>query len=152
MAIHIEQRFQPLIIVRYDGPTSDADFEAYLETLWVSMTERNAGQRVLLHDATLAYPITAKQRKRQADWMQQHSEKISQLTVGCAFVISSSLMRGVLTAIFWIHPLPCPQEVCATVPEALGWCTQKLEASGLRMPIRASSYWADPTVSRPLNP
>lgn len=141
MAIQIDQNFLPLIVIRYDGPTSDADFEAYLETLRLSMSEPKAGPRVLLQDATLAYPITPKQRKRQADWMKEHAAQIARLTLGCAFVIPSSLMRGVLTAIFWIQPLPCPHEISGTIPEALAWCSEKLNERGLSLPPGARGLW-----------
>lgn len=147
MAIHIDQSCLPLIVIKYDGPTTDENFEAYLATLYQSMTASKAGPRVLLQDATLAYPITARQRKRQADWMKEYSELIARMTLGCAFVIPSSLMRGVLTAIFWLQPLPCPHELSANMAEGLSWCEQKLATRGFTLPAAAQRFAAATTTA-----
>lgn len=35
-------------------------------------------------------------------------------------------MRGGLTAVLWLAPLPCPHIVVKTLDDAIVWCEQKL--------------------------
>lgn len=43
-----------------------------------------------------------------------------------AFVLASPLVRGLLTAILWISPMPAPHEIVATVAEAEAWLNERL--------------------------
>lgn len=141
MAIAVEQQYLPVIRIAHDGATSDEDFERYLNTLRDSMYAPNAGHRLLVIDATYSAPTPATQRRMQADWMKEHADRIRKFTVGVAFVIPSGMIRGMLTAIFWIQPLPSPHEVCATLEQALDWGDTQLAAYGLEIPPHARVDW-----------
>jgi hypothetical protein len=142
VAIVVDQEFLPAIRVFHDGATTDEEFAAYLETLLVSMNGPKAGPRLLVIDATHSAATPATQRRLQADWMKQHAARIRDVTVGCAFIIPSGLVRGILTAILWIQPLPCPHEVVATLDEALAWGAQRLSERGLSIPVGARFKWS----------
>ena len=148
MPISVEQDYLPVIRVAHNGATSDEDFERHLKTLRDSMYAANAGQRLLVIDATHSAATPATQRRMQADWMKEHADRIRKYTVGVAFVIPSGLIRGMLTAIFWIQPLPSPHEVCSTLEQALAWGDIQLGAHGLKIPARARMNWlAQPPVA-----
>ncbi|MBC7173876.1 MAG: hypothetical protein H5U40_15655, partial [Polyangiaceae bacterium] len=53
--------------------------------------------------------------------------------VGYAFVISSSLVRGALTAILWLAPMPAPHRVVGTVGEGEAWLRGLLGVSVTRV-------------------
>ena len=46
------------------------------------------------------------------------------------FVIPSSLIRGTLTAVFWIAPMPMPTSVHETLEQALDWAITTLDKHG----------------------
>ncbi len=141
MTVHVDQNYLPLIRVSYDGLSTDAEFEAHLETLRASMMAKDATPRVLVIDATRSDATPPTQRRRQAEWMQENAALIRRLTVGCAFVIPSPMVRGFLTAIFWIQPLPCPHAVCGTLEEALEWGEGKIRERDIAFPLGARTAW-----------
>jgi hypothetical protein len=127
--IEIDESRFPLVTVRFDGVVDDATFEAYLAGL-----QRMLGRRepyALVLDASTAGPAPAKQRRRQAEWMAANEADVARWSVGAAFVITSSLTRGLLTAILWIQPMPQPHTVVATRREAEQWARERLRARGV---------------------
>jgi hypothetical protein len=141
VTILVDESQLPVIRVIHQGETSDDDFVTYLETMRRSMFSPNAGQRLLIIDATHAGSTPPTQRRLQAEWMSLHADRLRALTVGVAFIIPSSVVRGFLTAILWIQPLPCPHEVCATLEQALDWGDRQLTAHHLVTTIRARRAW-----------
>lgn len=73
-------------------------------------------------------------RKMQADWMKQHREYFARTCLGMAFVVRSRLVRGGLTAIFWVVDSPVPYTVHATLQDALDHAAQVCEEAGLDVP------------------
>jgi hypothetical protein len=65
-------------------------------------------------------------RSLQAEWMKLHAAEIRLNTLGIAFVISSPLVRGALTAILWLQPLACPHLVTADLDQGIAWARQKV--------------------------
>ncbi len=145
MPIVVEEEYLPVIRIQHLGATTDEDFARYLTTLHASLYSPRAGKRLLVIDATECAPTPATQRRLQAQWMKEHADRIRRYTVGVAFVIPSGLIRGMLTAIFWIQPLPSPHEVCATLEQALAWGDGQLAAHGLKIPPGARVNW----ITRP---
>jgi hypothetical protein len=141
MSIVVDESQLPVIRVIHHGVTSDEEFIHYLETMRRSMFATTAGQRLLVMDATHAGTTSATQRRLQAEWMNFHADRLKELTVGVAFIIPSSMVRGFLTAILWIQPLPCPHEVCGTLEQALNWGDRQLTAHHLVTTVRARRAW-----------
>ena len=63
--------------------------------------------------------------------MRDNREVLARQCVGNAFVISNPLVRGVLTAILWLQPLPSDYIVVGTLKEAEAWCMKKLTEAGI---------------------
>jgi hypothetical protein len=121
-----------LLLVTFEGTTSDAAFEDYLRRYGQAL--ESGGKRVVIIDALAAAVPSASQRKRQADWQRQHHQLLVSQALGFAFIISSSLVRGGLTAILWLSPLPSPHHVASSREEAMAWAAEKLSVAGLRLP------------------
>jgi hypothetical protein len=127
-SIVIDDSRRPIIVVRFDGLVSDAEFERYLGELEAQL---EPGQRVCtILDARLAGRAPPRQRKLQADWLARNAGRLRESSVGSVFVITSALVRGVLTAIMWLQPMPVPHAVVATMDEAERWAESRLAAAG----------------------
>ena len=59
--------------------------------------------------------------------MKHNDALLRTYSAGSAFVISSPLVRGGLTAILWLQALPSPFIVVATRPEAESWARAQLQ-------------------------
>jgi hypothetical protein len=126
-SIHVDDSALPLIVVTFEGSVDDHEFERYLarlDALW----KRKARSAIVL-DATRAARTPATQRRRQAEWMKVNDELLRTYSAGTAFVISSPLVRGGLTAILWLQPIPTAYVVVATRPEAERWARAQLQTS-----------------------
>jgi hypothetical protein len=127
----------PLVIVRFVGLPTEAEFDAYLEGMTRFIIERKQ-KTVTILDASQSDRTPASQRKKQAVWLKSHENLLRQYSLGTAFVITSPLVRGVLTAIFWLQPLPTEHIVVGTMHEAEAWGRARLSAAGIAMPPGAS--------------
>ena len=123
-SITVDTSRAPLLLVRFDGAVDDDGFRAYLQQLtsWLDRGERYA----IVLDARTATPPQAAQRRMQADMMKAEHVRLGKLCVGGAFVIPSPLVRGALTAILWIQPLPWEHTVVADLTTAEAWARNRL--------------------------
>mgnify|MGYP006999714196 FL=1 len=126
--ITVEERGE-LLITTYYGAAADAQYRAHLEEMdaLVESNLRDSSRRwAVIVDASRWLKSTARQRQMHAEWMKRHEEVMRGRTAGIAFVIESALVRGGLTAVLWLAPLPCPHVVVKTLDDAIVWCEQKL--------------------------
>ena len=59
-----------------------------------------------------------------ADWLNTCRPMLDECLVGVAFVMPSVLVRGALTAIFWLSRLSAPHVVYKDLDDALGWALE----------------------------
>jgi hypothetical protein len=135
-SVDINESGFPLVVVSFSRGVEDDDFARYLQSL--ERIYRRREKFALVLDATYGAGASARQRKLQADWLEANSMMIRTLNVATAFVVPSAVSRGVLTAILWIQPLPCPYALFETTPEALRWCGEKLSQAGIALPRTAN--------------
>lgn len=85
------------------------------------------GPFVMVQDLRHSPGTSARQRQMQADEMGrvQALEHVTQL--GAAFVFSSVLLRGMMTAIFWMYRPRWETRVFAELDEALTWADKLLQ-------------------------
>lgn len=131
-SIQIDESRKPLLVVTFTGVPTEEDFTDYLErqTRVVLRREKN----VTLIDAMGVKTVLPSQRKRQAEWQRQHEHLLRTYSLGTSFAISSPVVRGFLTAILWVQPLPHPHHVAASRADAEIWAVAQLQAAGLRTP------------------
>lgn len=133
MTIVIDDERRPILLVRFEGSSTDAEFEAYLAAMLRLGIDRKE-KTVTIFDSRVDTTSTAKQRKMQADWLATHREALKRYSLGSAFVIPSTLLRGALTAILWLQPLHAPYVVVSTLEEAETWVAARLREAGLSAP------------------
>lgn len=122
---HLDESSWPIVVFRFHGEPTDEEFEAYLKAM-EGLYARNE-RFTMVFDARGTVNLKAKHRRRQADWLKQHAARIRRLNPGSAFIIDSPFVRGLLTAILWLQPLPAPHKVFSSMDEAVAWCRDRLE-------------------------
>lgn len=125
----------PLVVVRFLGVLTDDQFAQYLDDLTRNLERRQ--KTVVILDARRSGATPAAQRRMQADWLKEYEPLLRQYTLGTAFVISSRVVRGILTAILWVQPLPSEHVVVSTLAEALAWASERFAEHGITMPTYA---------------
>jgi len=128
MPVQFQTEADPLIWIQFAGPVSEREFDVYLETLTRYVTREST--TLFIYDALQASVPSATQRQKQAAWLERYDAALRRNSGGSAFVISNPLIRGALTAIFWIRPTPAPYIVVATRAEAERWARGQLRAQG----------------------
>ena len=69
----------------------------------------------------------ASQRKYAADFMNRHRDLIRRASAGAGIVAKSAVVRGGITAVFWIRPPPVETRVVATREEGILYGLEMLE-------------------------
>jgi hypothetical protein len=116
----------PLVIDTSSGAATDDDIERYVAAHDRYLARRELYAAVL--DARGADQMSAAHRRRVAQWLTEHREELRRYHVALAFVSSSALIRGVLTAIYWLHPPPYPYKMFASLDEAKTWAREMIQA------------------------
>jgi hypothetical protein len=124
--IHVDVSRAPIVVVRFERSWTEGEFDAYLEAMETAVLSRREPTVTIL-DARDAMATPATQRRKQAAWLQKNEAVLRRYSLGTAFVITSPVVRGILTAILWIQPMPAPHVVVATPPEAERWATARLD-------------------------
>lgn len=123
MPLDTERDEWPLLVVRWpDGPVTDDSLERYLRESAGDLARRTV--HCVLHDSQTAMGLSAAQRRRMAEHLEQHKEAIAQWTSGVAIVTPSAIVRGMITAVNWITGTPCPQRTFSTEREARSWLAE----------------------------
>lgn len=117
--LQLDRNNLPILRLRYIGEYTDAELFVFLKDL-TSVFEV-PGKKVGIIDLTEAKPGSARQRKLQAEWIQTHEQALQEGFAAAAVVTDSAVIRGTVTAVFWIRPLPFPTHVAATVEAAERW-------------------------------
>lgn len=124
-SITLDESRWPLVIVRIVGTPTDDELDAFLAESTVRLQRKEI--QVSIIDVSRADRAPATQRRKQADWMRDHENLLRRRSAGMAYVITNPMVRGVLTAIMWLQPLPVEHTVVSTLEEAERWALAQLE-------------------------
>jgi hypothetical protein len=110
----------PIVLVEWPEQLSIADMEEYFARL-ARLCENKRFAIVL--DATRSDPLKypAAHRKRLSELATQHKPLLARACICQAFVITSPLVRGILTALHWFVRADWPQEFFSSRDNALRW-------------------------------
>lgn len=67
---------------------------------------------------------TARQRKEVADWNTEYVAAGHQTILGWGNVISSHVLRGVITAITWLTTFPYERKIVSNLEDGMAWAQQ----------------------------
>lgn len=128
MPLLVDRQSLPLLRLTYVGDYSDSELTRFLSE--VEAVLKLPGRKAGLIDLTRATPGSAKQRQTQGEWIAQHEPTLKRDIAAAAIVTDNALIRGTVTAVFWIRPLPVPTHVAATVEKAEAWLAPYLKRVG----------------------
>jgi hypothetical protein len=120
MPLHVDRQNLPLLRLEYLGDYTDDELIRFLQEI-SAVLRTTSGRKTCLIDLRKATAGTARQRKLQAGWIGDNEEALAKDFAAAAIVTSSALIRGTVTAVFWIRPLPLPTNIVATVAQAEAW-------------------------------
>jgi hypothetical protein len=129
--ITCDEQSWPVVVIRFPGSYTDADFSTYLSELGAALTREPLA---LILDTRAAQTPTATQRQLLMRFVKNHWLAINRLR-GLAFVVDSGLARHALTAVSWVVAKPCPIELVASTSEAFDWAASR----GARPSARAGA-------------
>jgi len=129
---HLDDSRWPLVIFTAIGEQSEDDFEAYLADADALLRRRE--RYASIFDTRRAAPIGPILRRRQAQWLAQNEELLRTYLVATSLVMTSALHRGILRAIMWLKPLPCPYSIEPSFAAARAYVCSQLAASGCAQP------------------
>jgi hypothetical protein len=87
---------------------------------------RRGASYVLMFDMRAAAMPSSHQRESLALHIRANRDAIRRCVRGVGVVASSPLLRGAVTAIFWIEPPGIPHRVLRTIAEAQAWAAELL--------------------------
>jgi len=87
----------------------------------------------------------AHDRKVLADWMGKHSDYVGRWALGNCTVIRSAVVRGALTALYWVQKPPTPQTAHGTLWESIEWGLTTLDQAGIARPKGVEAWYAAQT-------
>jgi hypothetical protein len=136
--VDVTRVFMPVLVIKTAGPPQLERMNATNE--WIAQNLRAArasGTRlaVVLDVSGRRSRPTTEQQRAMANWLASNRELLEQTCVVWSMVVTSPVLRGVLTAITWFAPFPCPMKVHANVSQGVTWCVEKLV--GARVPVAA---------------
>jgi uncharacterized protein YejL (UPF0352 family) len=123
--LYVDRETLPLLRLRYVGDYSDGELTEFLRKLEAVLTL--PGRKVCVIDLSEATAGTATQRQMQASWIAKQEKVLAREFAAAAIVTDSAIIRGTVTAVFWIRPLPFPTRVTATVNSAEEWLKPYLD-------------------------
>lgn len=127
----------PVLVVYTDARCSDESFDRQVKELGRAIDERQWRVGVL-YDVPHVRSLEAKRRKQIADMLHARREQLGKTTAAYALVTSSSIVRGMIRAVFWVAPPPYPYQVAATAREGMDYIASHMP--GLRGDILAQEY------------
>ncbi len=117
-----------VLVTFMDDTANDESFARYVETLATDIDGTVDGtKRGILYVAPNPVAMTASRRKHVADVLRVRRQKLARITAGYTLVTPSPVVRGALTAIFWLAPPPYPWSVRGTPREGFAWLATHME-------------------------
>lgn len=124
-----DESLWPLLLMRYVGTPSAEQQEAYQDRLGACL--RRGQKYVSIIDTRAFTGIPAAQRQLMARFLREHEDLFRQVSLGTCLLITSPMVRLVVSVVFHLKPMPSPYFVAPSMQVALDWVIGHLEAAGL---------------------
>lgn len=80
-----------------------------------------------IHDLRGVQRMDAARRRRFVEYVESHADLVRELVDGYAVLVDSKVMAGVVTAVLWLVPPPCPMKMFTSEAEAVSWLAARRE-------------------------
>lgn len=154
----LELGYWPVMVVRPRPTFTEEQLAVALEH-YNGVLEHRLEPYVVVFDSRDVESMDAAKRRMINDYKARHEERTRKYCRGSAFVFTSSVVRGMLTAIWWLKPSQVPNKCFAEMGPAMDWARDQLEADAQVVPAPAqkpalqtpSSPVFDPVAARALS-
>lgn len=126
--ITFDDSLWPLLVMRFSGTPTNQQLEDFLAKRGASLTRRQ--QHVVIYDTVSIRVLTPEQRQRLIDWFKERKAIQKQLSLGSALVITSPVMRLMLSTILHFTQTETPYHVARSLSEAASWAAARLDDAG----------------------
>ena len=116
----------PVYVACIPQRVHDADLIAHFQAVEAFLRERPE-RYAYVSDVSFVQSATATQRRIVADADKRLQDFDKQWLAGMAIVAKSALMRGAVTAVYWLSPPVYPYRVFSNLTEAIVWARNQLE-------------------------
>ncbi len=122
----VDESRWPLAIFDSPGPlaVSEIDTDSFYAELTRVLRKREVF--ATLHDLRGSRP-DASRRRRFAEWVRDNDAELRLRLAAHAVVVDTGFQRGMITAVLWMTPSPCPMKVFDDREEAEQWLLRELE-------------------------
>lgn len=107
--------------MHFPDVVTDEDLRSALDAVTHWLLKEVDGLFGFIADMRRPLGLSARQRSMLAEAEKTYKHVDRAFNAAQAVVVQSTLMRGVLTAIYWISPPVYPVKVSATLDDAYGW-------------------------------
>lgn len=131
----------PLVVIDV-GDAKREDYQALFDAV-DRMVIAKKQPYVMITDTRRVTQIPgADVRKTMADWMKKNA--VGHTSLGAVTIIKSSLVRGAMTALYWVFTPPNPQGIAADWTEAHRWSVTKFDEANVPLRPTARDASAQP--------
>lgn len=116
----------PIFVVRWWPELSIPELDAHFAEV-ISITLSAPTRVGFVMDMSNSIRAPAMHRNRAAEGLKRVYASVGDRVAGVAHVIPQRIVRGMLTATYWLAPPPFPTEVVATIPEGMAWVRTRLQ-------------------------
>lgn len=128
-------RFPLVVVTLPSEQVSDGDIDRFVEDQRALLARRD--RHYVVADASNSVAFSAAHRRRLADWLEESESLALERSIGMGIVIANPIIRGAVTAVFWLKRPPMPTKLHATVSEAVATGIGALEVHGINVPQSA---------------
>jgi hypothetical protein len=130
-AIEVDDTMWPLVVIRYNGPRTEADWHAMFAAYDRMHTRRE--RFATINDTTSSPLPSAVERSMIGEHAKRHEDATRRYLVATCMVIENAIMRGALTAIHWVYRPAYKLFICATLHEAYVVAARELREEGIAL-------------------
>ncbi len=121
----VDDSDSPLYILTYPDVTTDKILQERHDELidWYRTVD---SKMVWVIDASKIVKTHPIQRKIVSDHVKEAAPYTKRYVAGCAFVLESKIIRGIIAAVFWMNKPPWPYRFFSNQADARVWAQEEL--------------------------
>jgi hypothetical protein len=113
----------PIVVVEWPQEPSREDVDEHFQEIRALALQANT--LAIVVDMTASGTPPAKLRQHAARRLKETYAVVGSRVVAVAHVITSPVVRGILTAVYWLSPPPFPTVVVGTRAAAVDWVRER---------------------------
>jgi hypothetical protein len=125
----IDQTRAPIYVLTFPSQASDGQLQAMCEARerWA---QRAMYRVAWVVDLSGVLTATAQQRGLFSEHLKRFEAHDRAYNQGSALIVPNALVRGIVTAVFWLKPPSFPNQCFPDAEQAFAWAEKQLYAEG----------------------